>query len=209
MVFYFSKKYAFPPNLHIGDSEMLRKVTKFLGVKIQNNLKWQENTDFICQKAIKRLWLIRRLKIFGLEIDVLTDYYKKEVRPHLELAVPVWDSGLTRKQSKQIEAVQRQAALIILEVKLSYQVSCTLLGIESLYLRRAQMALNWARRTAAAPQHNFFEKVSHKYEKRTSSNHFREFKCNYNRFYTSPLCLLTRTLNNHMKHQTSKNNKYK
>ena len=75
--------YDFPPNLHIGTSETIKEVTvsKLLCIKIQSNLKWQENTDFICQKAAKKLWVIRILKIFGLETDNLLDIYKKKSDP--------------------------------------------------------------------------------------------------------------------------------
>ena len=53
MVFNFSEKYAFPPNLCVGDSCSLNEVsvTKLLGIKIQNDLKWQENTEYICKQA--------------------------------------------------------------------------------------------------------------------------------------------------------------
>ena len=47
MVFNFSKKYAFPPNLSVGNSYSINEVPvmKLLGIKIQNDLKWQQNTD--------------------------------------------------------------------------------------------------------------------------------------------------------------------
>ena len=37
----------------------------------------------------------------------------KEVRVHLELAVPVWHSGLTKKLSADIERVQHVAVTIM------------------------------------------------------------------------------------------------
>ena len=50
-----------------------------------------------------------RMKILGVEKFTLLDYYMKEIRVHLELAVPVWHSGLTFKLSADIERVQRVA----------------------------------------------------------------------------------------------------
>ena len=63
MVFNFSKSYAFPPNLTIGKSDIIREVTvtKLLGVKIQSDLRWQENTNYICKRATGKLWVLRRL----------------------------------------------------------------------------------------------------------------------------------------------------
>ena len=44
----------------------------------------------------------------------LLEVYVKEIRPFLELAVPTWHSGLTQKQSADIECVQRVAVRNIL-----------------------------------------------------------------------------------------------
>lgn len=59
MIFNFSKQYAFPPNLSIGNSDISREVksTKLLGVFIHDNLKWDENTQYICSRASEKLWL--------------------------------------------------------------------------------------------------------------------------------------------------------
>ena len=138
MVINFSKLMSFPPNLTLGGSDLLREVavTKLLGVQIQSNLKWQKNTDYICQKASKRIWLIRRLKKIGIGTDLLKDFYVKEIRPLLELSVPVWHSGLTLAQSHQIERIQRLiVSLIFSEHNFSYKVSRTLLELEPLYLK--------------------------------------------------------------------------
>ena len=85
MVFNFSKSYAFPPNLTIGKSDIIREVTvtKLLGVKIQSDLRWQENTNYICKRATGKLWVLRRLKILHVETEHLIDVYKKrsEISP--------------------------------------------------------------------------------------------------------------------------------
>ena len=58
-------------------------------------------------KAYKRLWLIRRLKKEGACLDDLIDVYIKHVRSILEFGVPVWNSGLTLEEIKDIERVQK------------------------------------------------------------------------------------------------------
>ena len=76
---------------------------------------------------------MRRLKILDLEIDILLDFYLKEIRSILEYGVPVWHSGLSRILSNKIERVQKICVSIILcnntEKHISYIVGCTLLGI--------------------------------------------------------------------------------
>ena len=47
------------------------------------------------------------MKKCGLTQKELIDAYMKEIRSHLELAVPVWHSGLTLEQQIQIERIQK------------------------------------------------------------------------------------------------------
>ena len=147
MTFNFSKKYAFPPDINLGNSDIIKEVThsKILGLLVQNNLKWDMNTEHIYKRAASKLWLLRRLKKFNLEWEILTDFYTKEIRVLLEYAVPAWYNAITREQSNVIEKIQRYATSIILDnwSSLSYKVRCTLLSIEPLFIRRKTIALNF------------------------------------------------------------------
>ena len=58
--------------------------------------------------------MIRRLKKLGANKEELMDVYFKQVRSILEVAVPVWQPGLTQQELKQIERVQKCALHIIL-----------------------------------------------------------------------------------------------
>ena len=72
--------------------------TKLLGIVIASDLRWEANTSYICRKAFKKMWILRRLKVLDDPVDFLVDVYKKEVRSLVEIAVPAWHSGLTVKQ---------------------------------------------------------------------------------------------------------------
>ena len=72
----------------------------------------------------------------------------KEVRVHLELAVPVWHSGLTNKLSNDIERVQRVAVGIILS-DVPYAQACTTLGLKPLNIRRLELCEQFAASTAS------------------------------------------------------------
>ena len=114
-----SRTKTFPIEIKIGDEYLeVQKEMKILGVILQPNLKWAANTAFICKKAYKKIWQIRRMKILGLDSFSILNFYMKEVRVHLELAVPVWHSGLTLKQAADIERVQRVAVGIMLDTAL-------------------------------------------------------------------------------------------
>ena len=58
--------------------------------------------------------MLRRMINFNLTIYEMFDVYSKEIRSLLEMAVPVWNSGLTNQQIHDIEGVQKVAMQIIL-----------------------------------------------------------------------------------------------
>ena len=61
----------------------------------------------------------------NLDIYQLFDVYTKEIRSILEMAVPVWHSGLTNKQTADIESIQKVAMQIILQQNyISYAFAC-------------------------------------------------------------------------------------
>ena len=70
---------------------------------VTNDLKWEANTQYICAKAFKKIWILRRMKKLDIEPRDILEVYMKEVRSILELAVPAWHSGLTLKQEVDIE----------------------------------------------------------------------------------------------------------
>ena len=105
----------FPLEVAFSDKVNLevKNQMKLLGVMINDRLKWDDNTDYISEKARKKIWLLRAMKKSGLTLNQLKDAYIKEVRSLLELAVPVCSSGLTLEQSVQIERVQKAAVAAI------------------------------------------------------------------------------------------------
>ena len=92
----------------------VKEKLRILGVIVTSNLKWYSNTEHICKKTFKSMWTLRRLNSLGLNNFTILDYYFKEVRVHLKLAVPVWHSGLTLKLAADIERVQRIAVSILM-----------------------------------------------------------------------------------------------
>ena len=49
---------------------------KFLGVYINDKLKWSTHTDSVVKKAQQRLFNLRRLKKFDLAPKTLTNFYR-------------------------------------------------------------------------------------------------------------------------------------
>ena len=193
-----SRRHDFPPELCLSDGQILEVVEdiKLVGVIVSQDLKWQKNTDYICTKASQKLWIIRRLKKFKLNIFQLLDVYQKEVRSILEYAVPVWHGGITTKQSNQIEKIQKVAFRIILDHSYTnYEVACTLLSMEPLHLRRIQLCTTFAKKDLKKSD-SLFIKSSKNVQTRSAPKIVEEFKCRTKRYKNSSLPYAARLLNN-------------
>ena len=116
MLFYVSRKHSFLPEYSFRNGNFLEVVdsTKLLGVYLSSDLSWNYNTSQITRKAMSRLWLIWRMKSLKIDTNIIYDYYVKEIRPVLEYAVPVWSSGISLRNSDDIEKVQTIVFRIIL-----------------------------------------------------------------------------------------------
>jgi len=98
---HFQYKLHNHPLQHVDSS-------KYLGVTLQNNLKWDKHINSITSKANQSLGFLRRnLKISSTKVK--EHAYKTLVRPKLEYASTLWDPH-TKTQIHQIEKVQRRAA---------------------------------------------------------------------------------------------------
>ena len=143
-----ARSLDFPPELTFVDGSSLDTMTEtcLLGVVISHDLKWAKNTAYICNKARRKLWILRRMQFLDLTKQELFDVYQKEVRSILEYAVPVWHSSLTRKQVSEIESVQKIAFKMILGQSYSgYTDACATLNTETLEKRRLDICLRFAK----------------------------------------------------------------
>ena len=104
------------------------------------------------------------MKLLDLEPLLMLDFYAKEIRSVVELAVPAWHSGLTVKQSKDIERVQRVAVSIILSdcntgvCDMTYDMALVTLDIKPLYVRRDKLCLTFAKKTVKSRHADIFPK---------------------------------------------------
>lgn len=157
MIFNPHRKYSGLPQLTLSgkDGEFLDVVenTKLLGVKLRSDMRWCDNTDYICKEGYSRLWILRRLKGLGASQEELLDVYQKQVRAVLELAVPVWQPGITKKERYQIERVQKCALNIILgEHYSSYSKALESVKSENLEVRRIKICENFVKKSVKHPK---------------------------------------------------------
>ena len=97
----------------IVDDRLIEQLsaTKYLGVKIDSHLFWEQHIDFIVSKARSKLFAIRR--IMSLPKNVTETLYKSLVWPLLNYRDVAW-SPVAQKLVDKLERVQKLAARIIL-----------------------------------------------------------------------------------------------
>ena len=138
-----------PPLQIVFNAVAVDRVTSFklLGLTITDNLSWENHVTTVCAKAGTRLHFLKLLKRSSLTVNDLLHYYKAIIRPVIEYACPVWQSGLTVEQRGRLETIQRRA-LYIISGSLDYELNCVLFDIETISARLETLA------------RSFFERIS-------------------------------------------------
>ena len=199
MQVYFGKKEQPAVDLCIADHhlEVVNKV-KLLGVTIQNDLKWGSQVDNIMKKANGKMYMLRKLKAAGLNSQELLTVYKGYIRPLLEYAAPLWHPGLTQQQVDQVEKIQKRVCKHILgRDYVSYTESLATLELKKLQDRRADICSDFAGKALASDRFSeWFNPPLYKSTMQLRRKHVvQPFRCNTERFKSSPLPYMANLLN--------------
>ena len=71
-----------------------------MGVIIQDNLKWDENTENLVKRANARMMLLQKLSEFGAPREDMKTIYIAYIRSILAQSCVVWHTSLTEKNTK-------------------------------------------------------------------------------------------------------------
>ena len=117
------------------------------------------------------------------------------------MACQVFHSGLTKKQSKDIESIQKKALKIILGEHYSgYEEASTLLSAEPLSDRRESLCRTFVKRCVKSGLHtDIFSPASSSCKTRSGNNLLNEYMCNTKCYFKSPLVYLSRVYNQYLK----------
>ena len=136
------------------------------------------------------------MKQLGVGEATLADYWAKEGRSLLELAVPLWHSGLTVRQTAAVERCQRVAVAAMCNSGWQdYDASLARLGLTRLAARREKLCQTFATRTVAKSRHkDLFPRREHGHKTRHGGI-FLEDACRTRRRFRSARPYLARILN--------------
>jgi len=92
-------------NVAAGAAEEANQV-KYLGVLIDNKLKWQQQLDHVCKKLACASYALLKLRAFS-PISTLKTVYYPLVHPHLSYGLACW-SNATKKSNIKIIILQNK-----------------------------------------------------------------------------------------------------
>ena len=196
MLFNQCRNFDFMPSMQIEgcDIELVESM-KILGVVISTDMKFSKNTEYIIERAFKRVWMVKRLYNLGATEIQMLDVYIKQVRSILELAVPAWHPSLTIADKLAIERVQKSALQIIYGLEYeSYAAACEMSNLP----RRIKLCKNFALKALKDVKHSKWFKVNNSLRNtRQKRPMFYQVVSRTSRFEKSPISYLTKLLNHH------------
>ena len=117
MLFNKARKHDFSPELFLTPGTKLEVVEemRLVGYQLRSDLRTISNTEYIVQRAWKRMWVIRRLKALGASEQELLNVLRAQVISILQFASPAWSTLITVKEGSQIESVLKTGLFLVYE----------------------------------------------------------------------------------------------
>ena len=199
IVFNFNNDKQFTTEMRVKDEalEIVEEV-KLLGVVINKNLKWDNNTSYLVKKANKKMRMLHIAAKFTRNRDHLMQIYKTFIRSNLEFSSNVWHSSLTKENRQDLERVQKAALKVILRNDYNdYEEALRLTGLQSLDSRRDMIGLRFVKnslRNANFSKLFPLKKINHVMSVRNPLKYHIN-KANTERYKRSTIPYLQRLLN--------------
>ena len=107
--------------IKIGNTHVKRvQTTKYLGIHLDKNLKWNEHAHKLCSKVNRSISGLNQARHY-VPLDVLNTIYKSLIQPVFDYCDVVWDN-LDQGLATRIQKLQNRAARIT--IFQGYNVRC-------------------------------------------------------------------------------------
>ena len=154
-----------------------KKVTKIVGVFLEEKGGWAKNTAEICKSAYAKLGMLTKLNYAGVSTKDLLETYALFIRSRAEYVSVAFHSSLTKKQEKAIERIQSTSLKVILGKNYNnYEDALKRTGLKTLKQRREEKCLAFSLKCLKHPElKRLFPKNENAYTLREKE----EFKVNF------------------------------
>ena len=114
MLINFRRDYTVPDQVVIKNTKVERVQNyKYLGITIDNQLKWTENTDTVVKKVNSRLYCLKKLRSFEVSKKVLQMFYSSVIVSVLTFGASCWGGQLNGRDTDRIEKTIKKAGSTI------------------------------------------------------------------------------------------------
>merc|ERR1712121_123852 len=86
---------------------------KYLGTIIDGNLKFDLNSDMLCKKGQQRLFCLRKLARFNVNISLMKLFYSAYIHSVLSFSIICWYGNLSIKDRNSLGKILKTASKII------------------------------------------------------------------------------------------------
>ena len=129
----------------------------------------------------------------------MLEVYIQQIRSMVEMACPVWNSGLTSQEVRSLERVQRTAMAVIRgENHTCYREALELYDLMIMEDRRTDICLKFAIRAYKHPKFSMWFTKNITVNTRSVKTPLVEIRGRTRRYQNSPLPYLTDLLNTHL-----------
>ena len=116
-----TKEMIFDPR-SIGDHSTLQiegvlveQVTtyKYLGIQLDCQLQWSHQVEYVCSKICQRLYFLRRLRVHGVDKEIMILFYKAAIESIVRYGMMAWFGNLSVKLKSQLQNLIKRTGKII------------------------------------------------------------------------------------------------
>ncbi|XP_049902554.1 uncharacterized protein LOC126391694 [Epinephelus moara] len=115
LVVDFCRRRLLPPtpvNIQGKDIEMVTSY-KYLGVHLNNKLDWTNHITALYRKGQSRLYLLRRLRSFGVQGALLKTFFDTVVASAIFYGVVCWGSSVSAADRKRLDKLIKKASSVL------------------------------------------------------------------------------------------------
>ena len=86
---------------------------KYLGVVFDCQLKWVQHVEFLSARISQRLHFLRRLRVFGIEKEIMMAFYRASIESIIRYGITVWFGNLSVKLKAELQTLIKRAGKIM------------------------------------------------------------------------------------------------
>ena len=159
MIFNPLRKYDVYPEISIKQGEFTEVVEeqKILGNIVRSDLRTISNTEYICSRAYRRMWILRRLKSLGCPIPELLDVLRQQIISICEGSVAYWGPMITKIESNMLERCLKTGLHIIYHDKyISFNNVLHLAQLRNLKVRRLELITKFSKKAIWSSKYKYW-----------------------------------------------------